>query len=86
MVPTAPTPNLDLIPGRNLGPTPTVGHAGTTAGLAPAQGHIGDDLAVGPTVESVDAEATVAHPCPIAAGTSATVQIQIPTVAWECLA
>lgn len=86
MVPIVPTPNLDLIPGRNLGLTPTVAHAGTTAGLGPAQGHIGTDLTVGPTVESADAEAIAAHPCPIAAGTSATVQIRIPTVAWECLA
>lgn len=53
------------------GPIPTGAHAGTTVDLAPAQGPIVVDLTVGPTVESAGAEATVAPPCLIAAGTLA---------------
>lgn len=61
-------------------------HEDITAAPAPAQGPIVADLIVGPTVESAGAGATAVHLCPIAAGTLATVLIQIQTAAWECLA
>lgn len=51
-------------------------HVDTTANLGPALGLTGD-LAVGPTVESADEEATVTPPCPAVAGTSATVYVLI---------
>lgn len=47
-------------------------HADTIADLGPAQGPIVADLTVGPTVESAGEGAIAAHPCPTAAGTSAT--------------
>lgn len=81
-----PAPNLGPGPGPNLGPIPTGAHAGTTVDLAPAQGPIVADLTVGPIVGSAGAEAIVAPPCLIAAGTSATELIPTPTPAWECLA
>lgn len=84
--PVSPAPNRDLAPGQSLGPIPIVAHADTTADLAPAQDPIDAALAVGPTVENAGAGATVAPPCPIAAGTSATALIQTQTAAWEYLA
>lgn len=83
--PTTPAPNLGPGPGRNLGPTLIVVHAGTTADHVPAQGPTTANRVAGPTVENVDAGAIAARPCPIAAGTLATVQIQTRMPAWECL-
>lgn len=48
-------------------------HAGTTADLTPAQGPVIGTLVVDLTVENAAAGATAGHPCPIAAGTLATV-------------
>lgn len=83
--PTAPAPNLALGQGQNLGHIPTA-HGDTTADPAPDHGPIITDLTVGPTAESVGAEATAIHPCPIVGGTLATVLIQIRIAAWESLA
>lgn len=85
MPPTTPALSLGLGPGPNQAPIHTVAPANTTADRALAPDPVIDDLAAGPTAESVDAGATVTHPCPTAAGTSATVLIQIQTAAWECL-
>lgn len=57
------------------GPIPTVDHADTIADLAPARGPIVAVLTAGPTAENADAEAIAAHPCPTAAGTSATAYV-----------
>lgn len=55
----------------STGPIPIVDHVDTIADRAPAQGPIVADLTVGPTVESADAGATVAHQCPTAVDTLA---------------
>lgn len=86
MAPATRAQSLALGPGQSLVPIPTVAHADTTADLAPAQGPTVADLTVGLTAESADAGAIAAHQCLTAAGTLATVLIQIQTAAWECLA
>lgn len=58
----------------SIGHIPTA-HGDTTADPAPDHGPIITDLTVGPTVESVGAEATAIHPCPIVGGTLATVYV-----------
>lgn len=58
----------------SIGHIPTA-HGDTTADPAPDHGPIITDLTVGPTAESVGAEATAIHPCPIVGGTLATVYV-----------
>lgn len=83
MDPAGPTQNPAHDQGLSL--ALAVAPGVTTAALAPVPARTAGAPAAGHTAVRGAIEATVAPPCPTAAGTLATEQILTLTPVWECL-